>query len=227
MHILVVGATSPMGLTFCQRALDQYHVLTLYSQNPTRLPGEIGSHENVHVVVEGTPDKHDFRALEKAVHSCGATVFVAFNDPDSKSKGTAAFKEDMKIIFPLLAESHYERALVHSSYAYVAPEDHNSLKWGALRTFSRIMDSKSSKESADLGSWIAAQPTSGVGWTLVRAPFLSNRKKEIKGISAGFVGSGRDGMFLSRSGLVDWILEELGKRSRESDWVGKAPLVSH
>jgi uncharacterized protein YbjT (DUF2867 family) len=47
--ILVLGATGPLGIYICQKALENGHQLTIYARNPTKLPNEISSNTAVKV----------------------------------------------------------------------------------------------------------------------------------------------------------------------------------
>lgn len=46
---------------------------------------------------------------------------------------------------------------------------------------------------------------------------------EVKPVQAGYVGSGKDGMFLTRKSMCIWILNEID----EKKWLGKAPQLSN
>ena len=56
--------------------------------------------------------------------------------------------------------------------------------------------------------------------SLSRVPFLTNGAA--KPPVATIVGSGEDGLLLSRKSLAVWLLKELA----EGKWIGKAPAVS-
>lgn len=75
-----------MGLDFCAAALKQGHKLTLYVRNPTKIPPEIASSDDV-TVIKGNLE--DVAGLEQATAS-GATHFVSFAGPTVNSKGTVS-----------------------------------------------------------------------------------------------------------------------------------------
>lgn len=56
---------------------------------------------------------------------------------------------------------------------------------------------------------------------LRRVPILHNG--EVKPVQTGHVGSGTDGMMLSRRSMCIWVLNEIEERK----WVGKAPMISN
>jgi hypothetical protein len=54
-----------------------------------------------------------------------------------------------------------------------------------------------------------------------RVPILTNGAAVPT--NASIVGSGQDGLLLSRKSLAVWLLNEL----KEGKWIGKAPALSH
>ena len=57
-------------------------------------------------------------------------------------------------------------------------------------------------------------------WTLFRVPFLGNGPA--KPVTATFIGSGKDGLFLSRKSIGAFVIEQLGE---DSEYIGKAPVL--
>lgn len=68
-----------------------------------------------------------------------------------------------------------------------------------------------------------------IEWTVFRVPLLQGTEltegSPEQEVNAVYVGDkqGRDGLFLERSKLVRWILQELSERK----WIGLCPLVSN
>lgn len=56
---------------------------------------------------------------------------------------------------------------------------------------------------------------------LKRVPGLTN--KGYLPVQTGMVGSGKDGLQLSRKSNAVWVLQEL----QEGKWIGKAPVLSN
>ncbi|KAJ5131398.1 uncharacterized protein N7515_007437 [Penicillium bovifimosum] len=216
-HILVIGATGPSGLEFCKAALTQGHSLTLYVRSPDKLPAEITDNANVSVV-KGTLE--DVATFQQAAAS-GPTVFVSFAGPTSNSTGTP-ITDAMKEIFPILVANNYKRAMVLGTCSYTAPEDQGGLKWKALIVLIKIVGGSAFEEFSGLGSFVASQDASQLKWTLVRVPFLTNG--DDAPVTATYTGTGKDGMSLSRKSLATWVLSEI---SGDSEWAGKAPLLSN
>ncbi|KAJ5623207.1 hypothetical protein N7490_011812 [Penicillium lividum] len=216
-HILVLGATGQSGLDFCRAALLQGHQLTLYVRSPKKIPEDIASATAVSVV-EGTLE--DQSKLREAIAS-GPTVFVSFAGPVSRANGTPV-TDAMKIIFPLLIENNYKRALVLGTCSYPAPEDKGGFKWKASVILIKIIGGSAYQEFNGLGSFVASQDVNQLKWTLFRVPFLGNGAEAP--VKTTYTGSGEDGMFLSRKSIAAWVLAEM---KEDSKWVGKTPVLSN
>ncbi len=88
----------------------------------------------------------------------------------------------------------------------------------------KVIGGSAFQEFSGMGEFVESWPVSGddgLDWTLFRVPFL--RSGEAKPVVASFKGSGLDGSILNRKSMVQWLLEEIPK----TDWVGRAPLLSH
>ncbi|KAF1962647.1 hypothetical protein CC80DRAFT_521705 [Byssothecium circinans] len=216
-HTLVIGATGPSGLEFCNTALTRGHALTLYVRNPSKLPTDIVNGAQVSVV-EGTLE--DISSFERAAAS-GPTVFVSFAGPVAKSKGTPVM-DAMKRIFPILLANNYKRAMVVGTPSFPAPQDQGALKWKASVVLIKIIGGSAYDEFNGLGVFVSSQDASRIKWTLFRVPFLKNGPSAP--VRAMFTGSGDNGMSLSRKGLATWVLDHMAE---DSEWVGKAPVLSN
>ncbi|KAH7379984.1 hypothetical protein BKA64DRAFT_631669 [Cadophora sp. MPI-SDFR-AT-0126] len=216
-HILVFGATGPTGVDFCDAALEEGHKLTLYLRNPDKLPPKISSNSNI-IVIRGTLD--DVQGLQKATCT-GATIFVSFAGPAAGSTGTPV-TDAMKLIFPLLIENHFKRALILGTCSFTAPEDKGALKWKISTALIKIIGGSAFQEFQGLGAFLSSQDVLKIKWTLFRVPFLGNGP--IAPVSATYTGTGQDGMFLTRKSIAAWVLKEMGGGS---EWIGKTPLLSN
>lgn len=126
----------------------------------------------------------------------------------------------MKLLFPLLIEHNFKRALVLGTCSFTAPSDKGAWKWSASILLIKIIGGSAYDEFRGLGELVTSQDVSKIKWTLFRVPFLGNGAE--KPVTATFTGTGKDGMFLSRKSIGAWMLKELGE---ESEWVGKAPVL--
>ncbi|KAE9369725.1 hypothetical protein N431DRAFT_414017 [Stipitochalara longipes BDJ] len=216
-HILVLGATGQTGVNFCNLALSppHNHTLTLYVRNPAKVPEDISSNSNVNVI-EGTLENE---ATLKTAASCGATIFVSFAGPTGWPRGTAV-TDGMKLLFPLLIQNNFNRALVLGTCSFPAPPDKPSWKWPALIFAIKLIGGSAYAEFNGLGEFVTSQDVDKIKWTLFRVPFLGNGEEQA--VTATFTGSGKDGMFLTRKSMAAWVLSEIGE---DSEWVGQAPVL--
>jgi hypothetical protein len=128
----------------------------------------------------------------------------------------------MKLIFPLLIENHFKRAMVLGTCSFTAPEDKGALKWKASVILIKIIGGSAFQEFRGLGEFVTSQDVSKLKWTLFRVPFLGNGPEAP--VRAAYTGSGEDGMFLSRKSIAAWVLNEMNE---DSSWIGKAPALSN
>jgi hypothetical protein len=126
----------------------------------------------------------------------------------------------MKLLFPLLIQNHFRRALILGTCSFPAPTDKSSWKWSASVALIKIIGGSAYSEFRGLGEFITSQDVNKIKWTLFRVPFLGNGEE--KSVTATFPGSGKDGMFLSRKSIAVWVLKEIGD---ESEWIGKTPVL--
>jgi hypothetical protein len=128
----------------------------------------------------------------------------------------------MKCIFPILVANRFKRAMVLGTSAYTAPQDKGALKWKAVGVLIKLIGGSGYEEFRGIGECVSAQDVSQIKWTVLRVPFLSNGPAAI--VKAAFTGSGEDGMSLTRKSLATWVVDQM---SEDSEWVGKAPVLSN
>tara|TARA_R110002060_G_scaffold36667_3_gene47657 strand:+ start:1111 stop:1446 length:336 start_codon:yes stop_codon:yes gene_type:complete len=84
-HILLLGGTGICGTIFTRAALEAGHTLTLYVRTPSKIPSDISSNPNIHIIQGEFGDEE---GLKKAA-ACGATIFVSLAGPTlGEKKGT-------------------------------------------------------------------------------------------------------------------------------------------
>ncbi|KAJ9625995.1 hypothetical protein H2204_010294 [Knufia peltigerae] len=214
-HLLVLGATGPSGLDFCDAALESGHSLTVYARNPSKLPGRIAKNPNV-AVIQGQFD--DVEGLRNAA-SCGADACVSFLGPMIPSWGGSHLVDGYKILIPLLIEHDVQRALFLSTPSYVVAKDHWSLAWYLATGIVWLLFNSAWHDVVDCSEYVASQPTDKLRWTLFRLP---NLKSGPAGpAKTAFRGDGNDGWNLDRKTLAIWVLNEI----EQEKWVGEAPIV--
>ncbi|TKA69131.1 hypothetical protein B0A55_08487 [Friedmanniomyces simplex] len=214
MHILVLG---PSGITFIEEALRSGQKVTIYARNPSKLPRTINEDQSV-TVFQGTFD--DLDAAARALRS-GADALVSFAGPGIRWKGTPVADFYAKF-FPLLPSSSIKHVMICATASFKAPGDSSpNWLWWFGAGFVWLVGDSAYAEQNGIGRATTGLPLDQVEWTLFRVPHLTNGKA--LPVQTGMMGSGTDGMFLSRPSLAVWILQEL----RERNYVGKTPMVSN
>lgn len=106
--------------------------------------------------------------------------------------------------------------------SFVAPQDVGSVKWKMLVALIKVIGGSAYEEFSKLGGFVASQDAAQLKWTVFRVPMLGNGPE--KPVHTTFAGSGHDGMLLTRKSIVAWVLKEM---KVESEWIGKAPLLTN
>lgn len=128
----------------------------------------------------------------------------------------------MQNVFPILIVNNYKRALVLGTCSFSDLQDKSSLKWKASILLFKTIAGSAYQEFNEFGAFVSSQDVSQLKWTFFRVPFLTN--SPAASVNATFVGSGSDGMSLSRKSMAAWVLNQLPE---DSEWVGKAPTLSN
>lgn len=75
------------------------------------------------------------------------------------------------------------------------------------------------EEMISMGGYITSIPVEEAQWTLFRVGGLTNGG--MRPIETTFLGSGRDGMWISRASVARWVMDE----ATQDKWVGEMPYV--
>lgn len=127
-----------------------------------------------------------------------------------------------RALFPLMQENNFHRALCLSTPSFIVPEDKGSMKWSVIIMGIKTVAKAAYLEIIGLSEYVASIPTHDeLRWTIYRVPFLTN--SEAKPVRASYIGSGEDGITLSRKSMAEWVLHEM----QEMKWIGHAPLISN
>ena len=134
--------------------------------------------------------------------------------------------------------SKIRRTLILNTCSYEHPSDGTRWIWRLLVRLIYKFQPDAYREIVATGKLTSTQPVDKIGWTLfrcvlgawseclhvanlyLRVPFLTNGTA--KPTVATIIGSGEDGLLLSRKSLAAWLVKEL----EEGKWVGKAPALS-
>jgi hypothetical protein len=117
--------------------------------------------------------------------------------------------------------------MILSTASYSDPEDKRSLKWYAsINFYVKVIGGDSYKEISTMAKETVALRDK-IGWTVFRVPLLKGTTltENPGSVHAVWIGDekGRDGLFLDRGRLANWILSELS----EGKWNHMCPALAN
>jgi uncharacterized protein YbjT (DUF2867 family) len=208
LRISIFGGTGPTGLLLVKQALDDGHDVVAFARTPTKLP----DHERLSVV-EGQLDNYD----EIAAAVSGSDVVLSLLGPGTNAADVPPLVVGYRSIIAAMHE-HGVRRLVALGTPSM-PDDADGKDWrirslvALISRFQRV----AYETLVGIGRMVRE---SGLDWTIVRVPFLSDgpRTSEINVRQVGQTGNLR----LSRANAAAFIL----RQATDNTYRGKAPFVS-
>jgi putative NADH-flavin reductase len=197
VKITVLGATGGTGTCLVRQALDRGHDVTAVVRDPSRLAADLAGRLEVHVA--GTLSAE---AVAPAVAGSEAVLSALGghgNGPTSVGRdGAAAAIEAMR-------DGGVSRLIVVSaSGAYPGPGDDPFTRWVVKPILGRVLK----HPFADMRRMEETVRASGLDWTIVRPPRLTNGRRTGRYRTR----TGRNvlgGVILSRADLADCMLNLL------------------
>ncbi len=209
MKLIIFGATGRTGIPLVEQALSEGHQVKAFVRTPKKMPLK---HDRLQLV-EG--DVLDEEAVEKAVKGTDAVLCVL-----GHTKGSP---EDLQTrawhhIVAAMKKHKVGRVVDLTGAGVRDPEDEpklfDKLVVGALKLMAPgvLKDGKAHVEVIR---------ESGLDWTIVRAPMLSDGPHR-GSYRVGLVGK-NSGSKINRSDVADFMLKEMTERK----YVGKLPMISY
>jgi putative NADH-flavin reductase len=209
MNVAVFGGTGAIGRLVIGKALERGYDVVAYSRDASRLPT---AHERLHVVI-GELDDTD--AISSAIQ--GSDVVVSVLGPGAKEPGLIIATGTLNIVAAM--QAHRVRRLVAiATPSYRDPRDgFDPLIWLAVFAI-RVFLPVAYRNVVRLAEVVVA---SGLDWTLVRIPLLSNRPST-GSVRAGYVGEPGIGLTrTSRETLAEFLVAQV----TDPTFVYEAPVV--
>lgn len=208
MRIAIFGATGRTGRHLVEQALAAGHHVTALARDP----GGLGPARERLAVVQG--DALDAGAVERAV--AGADVVL---DALGHVKGSpAGLREDFARNLVAAMNRHGIRRLVSLTGAGVG--DPNDRPRPVDRAFGILLRLLSRKVIVDSLRHDRLVRDSGLDWTIVRAPVLTDGRP-VGRVRVGYLG-GDVGIRLDRADLARFMLEQAADRT----YLHRAPVVT-
>lgn len=209
MKIAVFGATGNVGRLFIEKALSAGHEIVAYARRPKK----VALRDGVSVVAG---ELTNAAQIEKAIQGTDAVVSVM--GPLGR-QNSLIFAPAYESIISAMKKHGVSRLIALGTPSIPSSLDRPSLVFGALIVVVGMLIHKGYEDIQRVGELIRE---SGLEWTLVRVPLLTNRPARGK-ITIGHFGNGVWWPRLSRADFADFILKQLTDKT----YVGKAPAISN
>lgn len=207
MHLTVFGGTGPTGQLLIQQALAEGHDVVAYARSPGKLP-----HHQRLTAVEGLLD--DGPAIAEAVRGSDAVLSVL--GPGRDATDVPPLVTGTRAIVAAMKAHGVERLVAIGTPSITDPQDGASLKIRLMVAAIRKFQPVAYAAIVEIGEIVR---TSGLQWTVVRVPLLTNGPAT-GSVRARHIGSG--GIRLARANAAAFLLDQ----ATDPTWVGGAPFIS-
>jgi putative NADH-flavin reductase len=198
VDVVVIGATGRCGRLLVGGALKRGHTVTAFVRDRQRATAILGVHERLRVACG---DLLEPRGVSRALAGADAVVFAA--GPRNLRGRTQVASQGMVHVVHAMRELGQRRLVCISAGGTSGEHDPNA-PW----FYDRVVKPLLLQDAlADLRHMEVTVRQSGLDWTIVRAPRLTNRKSKRYRVGPGYVLSG--GRSVTRAALADFILSHL------------------
>ncbi|MGW1672472.1 NAD(P)-dependent oxidoreductase [Streptomyces sp. NPDC002324] len=208
MRITVFGGTSPTGLLLLDQALAEGHDVVAYARTPSKLP----THERL-TAVQGQLD--DPRSISQAIR--GSDAVLSMLGPTLKKADVPVLITGYHHIVAAMREHGVERLVAMGTPSITDPADGKEAKIGLMVTAVRKFQPVAYESIVAIGRIVRE---SGLKWTIVRFPMLSNGPRTAS-LNVRAVGD-RGGIRLSRANAAAYYLQQVS----DSTQIGRAPFIT-
>jgi nucleoside-diphosphate-sugar epimerase len=210
MKLTVFGGTGKTGKLLIQRALADGHQVIAFARNPAKLQMESDRLSVIH------GNLSDMDAIERAVS--GSDAVISLLGPSGNVKDTS-LSSGMERILSAMKGQGVHRIVAISTPSVPDPNDLPDFKFKCLVTMVKTAVPGAYNEIVRIGD---AVRSSGLQWTLVRVPLLTDKPKTGR-VRVGYLGQGSVRIRLSRSDLAQFLLEQV----HDTRYIHKSPVISN
>lgn len=210
MKVTVFGATGHVGNLFVEEALKAGHEIVAYVRNPKKMRIQ---NSNVSLVVG---DLDNTEKIDEAIRGSDAVVSVI--GPLGR-QDTLIFAPAYEHIIDSMKKHGVKRLIALGTPSVPDAHDRFNFIFWALTFGVGFLIHKGYTDMKTLGQDIRE---SGLDWTIVRVPLLTNRPKQ-GNVKVGYFGSGVTWFRLTRADFADFLVKQLADRK----YIGKAPAISN
>lgn len=195
MKLAVFGATGGVGTQLVRLALEQGHTVTAVVRNPAKF--SLPSHESLHLVT--VPDLADTERVQAAIAGCDAALSGV--GPSSAKDVAAASVPTRHILAALRAAGVDRFVAVSAAPVGPIPEGDSFFNRRVMFPMTHRLFGGLYADLAVMEQDIAA---SGLEWTVVRPPKLTNKAVGAYRVAIG--GNVPRGSFASRADVAHAML---------------------
>jgi putative NADH-flavin reductase len=209
MNITIFGATGRTGRPLVRQALARGYEVTAFARTPSKLEVE----DDALTLVQGDIREPD--AVERAVQ--GADAVVSVLGPTGNTEANV-ISQGMQHIIDAMKQHDVDRLVVSVGAGVGDPKDNPKL---VNRLITLALKLVAGNVYRDMKAMAKRVRESGLAWTLVRAPMLTDEPggSEIK---VGYVGE-KTGPRLSREDLATFMLDQV----EDDTYLHDAPVISN
>lgn len=208
MKLTIFGGSGRTGIHVIEQALEAGHHVTALVRTPSKLGV---THPNLNVI-QG--DIRDAAKIEQAVQ--GADAVISALGPTSNAPEFTV-SNGMQHIINAMRKHAVQRLIISAGAGVGDPQDKpkpvDRLAGGLIRLFSKNV-------VADMTRAVTLVRESGLQWTVVRAPMLTDQPA-VGSVRVAYLG-GDIGIRLSRADFAAFMLQQLS----DPRWVCQSPVIS-
>lgn len=208
MRITIFGGTGPTGLLLVQEALADGHDLVAFARTPSKLP----QHERLSVVEGQLTD-----AAKISTAIAGSDAVISVLGPGTSAADTRPLPTGFANIIAAMHEHGVRRLVATGTPSITDPADGSDWKVRSLVKLISVAQRPAYTALVSIGQIIRE---SGLDWTIVRLPFLSNGPRTSQ-INVRDVGQ-KGGLRLSRANAAAFALAQ----TTSTTYIHKAPFIS-
>lgn len=210
MRIVVFGATGRVGSMLVKEALARGHGVVAYVRSPQKIAIV---HPKLSIVPGGLEEKDKIGEAIK-----GADAVISVMGPVGR-QNKLIFAPAYENIIQAMKKHGVKRIIALGTPTIPDDKDGFSLIFWLLIVIVDLIIQKGGEDIRTVGTILRK---SGLDWTLVRVPLLTNGPKRGH-VAVGCFGNGVRWPWLSRGDFVDFLLRQL----TDNAYIGKAPAISN
>ncbi|KAI9030629.1 hypothetical protein DFJ74DRAFT_702925 [Hyaloraphidium curvatum] len=241
--VFVLGGTGLIGVLTLKSLLSRGHSVTAYVRTPSKVPVDLLSKypDTLHVVQGSIDSKEQLvAALTARLHDA---VVSSIGPVDLRGHVAGTLAASYRTIAAAMKEAGVTRIYALSTFSYTTESDKFSFGRNFTVGVVTLLIPASKSEFVQIAKVFNEEGVyGGIDWTVFRVGMLKDGGSpqavrsmvishaelppgEPGKVSAGTIGASESSGGITRSGIAQWLTEQVEKNSRE--WVGKLPYISN